>query len=113
MFMENPSAVANAVLGGWSLSSILTLQTGPFLTPIFSGGDPSGTNAPRRGTQRPDRVGAADGGISNPTRVQGRGRTAFGCPRRVAGSPPLFHYTVGCAPRPTPPPNAPLVTAST
>src|SRR5262249_29440399 len=48
--------IADAVVGGWRLSSILLLQTGPFLTPTFSGGDPSGTNAIGRGTQRPDGV---------------------------------------------------------
>ena len=53
--------VEDAFLGGWSINSILTLQTGPFLTPSYSGGnDPSGTNAPSRpGAQRPDRLPAS------------------------------------------------------
>jgi hypothetical protein len=53
--------VEDAFLGGWSINSILTLQTGPFLTPEYLGGnDPSGTNAPSRpGVQRPDRLPAS------------------------------------------------------
>ena len=56
---------ADAIVGGWTISSIVTLQSGPYLTPTMSGGDPSGTNAPNRGTQRPDRIG--EGSVSNPT----------------------------------------------
>ena len=49
----------NGTLGGWRLSNIFLWQTGPFLTPYFSGGDPSGTGS---GTtfhrdQYPDKVG--------------------------------------------------------
>lgn len=63
----NVSPILNGLVGNWETSGILLLQTGPFLTPSFSGGtDPSGTNANRRGTrQRPDRV--CDGSVSNPT----------------------------------------------
>ncbi len=57
-FASNMNRVEDALLGGWSISSILTVQTGPYLTPYYAGGnDPSGTNAPSRpGTQRPDRL---------------------------------------------------------
>ncbi len=43
-FFNHMPRVANAVLGGWRLSSTLTLQTGQFFTPSFSGFDPSNTS---------------------------------------------------------------------
>ena len=51
--------VADLIVGGWRLSSILTLQTGPFETPYFPSGegDPSGTGSGSSGN-----LGA--GGIS-------------------------------------------------
>ncbi|HKY20364.1 MAG TPA: carboxypeptidase-like regulatory domain-containing protein [Vicinamibacterales bacterium] len=58
----------DAVVGGWDVAGVLLIQSGPFLTPLFSNGDPSGTGTTVRGftaTQRPDAVG--DGNISNPT----------------------------------------------
>ena len=52
-FGSSMSRAADAVLGGWRLSSVVTLQTGQFFTPSFDGFDPSNTN-----TQggRPDRI---------------------------------------------------------
>lgn len=85
-FLADPNRFTELVLGGWQISSILTLQTGPFLTPTFSGGDPSGTNAPSRGSQRPDRLGAANGTLDNPTRDAWVDRSAFVCPGRAPGS---------------------------
>jgi len=53
--------VLNGIIGGWRTSNIITLETGPFLTPYYSGSaDPSGTGAPgREGAQRPDRLPAS------------------------------------------------------
>ena len=93
-FMSKTNAVADALLGGWSLSSILTLQTGPYLTPVMSGGDPSGTNAPNRGTQRPDRI--ADGTLSNPTADLWLDRNAFVCPGTAGAN--QFNCSVGVVP---------------
>jgi hypothetical protein len=42
--------------GNWAVSAIVLLQTGPFLTPTFSGADPSNT---RTTGGRPDRIGNA------------------------------------------------------
>src|SRR5262249_18233508 len=56
-FGSGISRMADALIGGWQTAGIVTLQTGPFLTPFFSGSDPSGTGANVRGvigTQRPD-----------------------------------------------------------
>jgi hypothetical protein len=96
--MSNANRFADAVLGGWSMSSLMIIQTGPFLTPTFSGGDPSGTNAPRRGTQRPDRVGAATGELAEPDRTRWLDRSAFVCPGRVPGAADQFNCSVGVLP---------------
>jgi hypothetical protein len=85
----------DAIAGGWSISSIVTLQSGPYLTPTMSGGDPSGTNAPNRGTQRPDRIG--DGSLANPTAAMWLDRNAFLCPGRFPGTTP-FNCSVGVVP---------------
>jgi hypothetical protein len=97
-FMANANAFADAVLGGWSFSSILITQSGPYLTPTMSVGDPSGTNATRRGTQRPDRVGVANGSVSNPSRNGWVDRSAFVAPGRVPGAPNQFDFNVGARP---------------
>ncbi len=60
--------VLDALIGGWDATGVLLLQSGPFLTPSFSNGDPSGTGTTVRGftaTQRPDAIG--DGNLSSPT----------------------------------------------
>ena len=97
-FMAQSNAFADAALGGWSLSSLIILQSGPFMTPVVSIGDPSGSNATRRGTQRPDRVGVADGGVAAPNRVQWLDRNAFFCPGRAAGAANQFDCNVGVRP---------------
>jgi hypothetical protein len=68
----------DALIGGWDVTGITLFQSGPFLTPSFSNGDPSGTGTTTRGftaTQRPDRVG--DGHLENPTADAYFDRTAF------------------------------------
>jgi outer membrane receptor protein involved in Fe transport len=97
-FLSGSNRFAEALFGGWQLSSILTLQSGPFLTPTFSGGDPSGTNAASRGAQRPDRVGAANGSVSDATRDAWLDRSAFVCPGRVPGSATQYSCSVGVTP---------------
>ncbi|MFN7937867.1 MAG: TonB-dependent receptor [Bryobacteraceae bacterium] len=97
-FMASAHPVADAVFGGWSMSSLIILQSGPFLTPTVSIGDPSATNATRRGTQRPDRVGAADGSVSNPDRTRWLDRAAFVCPGRAPGAANQFDCNVGVRP---------------
>jgi hypothetical protein len=53
---SNMNRVLDAFIGGWQSSNIVIWQSGPFLTPRYTGSnDPSGTDAPdRQGTQRPD-----------------------------------------------------------
>ncbi|MEP7364940.1 MAG: TonB-dependent receptor [Acidobacteriota bacterium] len=96
-FLSGSNRAADLVLGGWQIASILTLQSGPYLTPTFSGGDPSGSNAPSRGSQRPDRLGAANGSVSNPTADRWADRNAFVCPGRGTDSL-QFDCRVGSTP---------------
>jgi hypothetical protein len=35
--------VVDGLVGGWQRSTIFLVQSGPFVTPYFDGGDPSGT----------------------------------------------------------------------
>jgi hypothetical protein len=59
-YLSSGSGLSNAVVGGWSVAGILLAESGPYLTPTFSGTDPSGTGVLVRGvtsTQRPDCVG--------------------------------------------------------
>ena len=61
-------ALLNALVGGWDVTGIGLLQSGLFLTPLFTNADPSGTGTTVRGfnaTQRPDCIG--DGLVSDPT----------------------------------------------
>ena len=101
-FLAGANRAVDAVFGGWQVSTILTLQSGPYLTPTFSGGDPSGTNAPSRGTQRPDRIG--EGSVANPTRDMWLDRNAFLCPGRAAGTTTQFNCAVGTVPGSSPAP---------
>jgi Carboxypeptidase regulatory-like domain/TonB dependent receptor len=67
-FGKDIGRALDALVGGWDVTGITLLQSGPFLTPSFANGDPSGTGTTVRGftaTQRPDCVG--DGTLDNPT----------------------------------------------
>lgn len=91
-FMNQAHPLLQGLAGGWRLSTILLLQTGPYLTATFSGGDPSGTNASVRGTQRPDAVGSPN--LSDPTADRFWNRAAFVCPGRVPGAADQFNCNV-------------------
>ncbi len=91
-FASGASPVTNAIVGGWHLSSIVLLQTGPFLTATMSGGDPSGTNAPARSSQRPDAT--KSGNLSDPTADRWWDKDAFFCPGRQAGATDRFSCNV-------------------
>jgi hypothetical protein len=95
-FGRDMNKVVDAVVGGWQLSSILLLQSGPYMTPTFSGGDPSGTGSGLAKTQRPDRI--ADGNLENATRDMWLDRNAFLCPGRTPGSATQFNCAVGINP---------------
>jgi hypothetical protein len=44
-FAGGSNRLVDALIGGWRLSNILVLQTGPFLSPYFNNIDPSGTGS--------------------------------------------------------------------
>jgi hypothetical protein len=74
------------VAGGWDVAGVALLQSGPFLTPSFTSGDPSGTGANVRGftsTTRPDQTG--DGNLADPTVNRFFDRTAFVIPANNIG----------------------------
>jgi hypothetical protein len=76
----------DVLVGGWDLTGITLLQSGPFLTPFFSNADPSGTGANVRGftaTQRPDQL--SDGHVDNPTVGAYFNRAAFAVPGNNIG----------------------------
>jgi len=96
MIGSGMSRAADLIVGGWRLSSILTLQTGPYETPYFPSGqgDPSGTGSGLNGSYG-DGTGSFDGGHRNqhPDQVSGvsvnphgknrfnwTNSTAFACP---------------------------------
>lgn len=60
-FARSSNRVVDAVIGGWQASNIVELHSGPFLSPYFSGGDPSGTGIGVYGgrNQYPDHIGSA------------------------------------------------------
>jgi hypothetical protein len=84
--------VADYIVGGWRVSSTVLVQTGPYLTATFSGGDPSGTNAPARGSMRPDAL--SDGNLDNPTASMYFNKSSFVCPGRIAGASDQFNCNV-------------------
>ncbi len=77
---------ADILIGGWDVTGVTLFQSGPFLTPSFSNGDPSGTGTTVRGftaTQRPDQVG--DGNLDNATPDAYFDRNAFARPANNIG----------------------------
>jgi len=86
MFGSKMNRFADAIVGGWQLSSIFLWQSGPYLTPYFDGGDPSGTGSGIIGRdQAPDVVGTP--GLSNPNRNQWFNTSAFVCPATPGWTP--------------------------
>jgi hypothetical protein len=82
--LGNTDGVLNGFVGGWRLSTIFLLQSGPFLTAWIPGDSSgTGTQASRTGGQRPDTVG--DANISHPTPDHWWNRNMFACPGGVAG----------------------------
>jgi hypothetical protein len=44
MFADRSSAFVNAIIGGWEWAGLITLESGPFLTPYQTANDSAGTN---------------------------------------------------------------------
>jgi len=78
-FGSNWNRATDALIGGWQVSSIFIIQTGPYLTPYFSGGDPSGTGSGVIGRkQAPDIIGNPNSGTH--TASSWFNAAAFTCP---------------------------------
>ena len=83
-YLSGMNRLADALAGGWQLSTIFLVQTGPYETPYFNGGDPSGTGSGTYRSQRPDRIG--NGTPSNQNRGNWIDRGAFVCPGQTIGA---------------------------
>lgn len=91
-FGSSMSRLTNLIAGGWQLSGILTLQTGPYETPYFPSGqgDPSGTGSgldstaagwdPGHAAQHPDQVPVVSIRPRNRGRLHWINPGAFTCP---------------------------------
>ena len=98
-FGNTMNRAADLVVGGWRLTSIFTVQSGPFETPNFPGGegDPSGTGSglnnglanfslPGR-SQHADKVSGVSTSPSNKSRFKWWNAAAFACPGDSAWTP--------------------------
>ncbi|HVP48172.1 MAG TPA: TonB-dependent receptor [Bryobacteraceae bacterium] len=88
-FMGKVSRAGDLFVGGWSVTGVTLLQTGPWQTPYFptSLSDPSGTNPSQRSVkqQRPDCVAGQTGYLSNPTTAVYYNVNAFTVPGNDIG----------------------------
>ncbi len=66
-FLSNPNRVVGAILGGWTVSGIITYRTGLPFTPTLSGLDELNLSG-LTGQNRPDRI--CSGNLPNPTASQ-------------------------------------------
>jgi hypothetical protein len=82
-FLSNMRRGADALLGGWQISGVYTWSSGQFLTPLWSGSDPTGTvftatRTPALVTIRPNHL--RDANLDNPTPQRWFDVSAFGPP---------------------------------
>jgi hypothetical protein len=100
-FGSNMNRFADAVVGGWQLGSIFLWQSGPYETPYFTGGDPSGTGSGVIGRdQAPDLIGNPN--LSNPNRNDWFNLNSFTCPA-TPGWQPGSACLIGSGPGYAPP----------
>jgi Carboxypeptidase regulatory-like domain len=100
-FLSHANRLVDGLLGGWGLSHIFLIQSGPYETPYFGTGDPSGTGSGNFATQRPDRI--KSGSLQHPNANQWIDPTAFVCPG-VPGWTGGQPCTIGVNPGSDPPP---------
>jgi len=91
-FGNTDNKILNGVIGGWQTNNVFRLHSGPWLSPTFGTGDPSGTGAGPDGlAQHPDRVGPA-----NPTQKNSSQwflASGFACPTPSAEPLPITSCT--------------------
>jgi hypothetical protein len=90
--LGNANGVLNGIVGGWRLSTILLVQTGPFDTPFIKF-DSSG-NAVNNGFNRPDLAGNPNN--FHHTRTLWWNPNVFACPGGVPGQD-LVNNTLNCS----------------
>jgi hypothetical protein len=83
LFLSGVNRVVEGLLGGWQLGVICNAETGFFLTPAWTGPDPTGTRyttskTPPNVTLRPNQL--RDANLSNPTPSRWFDPTAFAPP---------------------------------
>jgi hypothetical protein len=83
--LSSSHPIVDGIAGGWQVSAICLVQSGPFLTPFYSGIDPSGTGSGLIIPQHPDLVDNPR--RSDRTRDQWFDTTAFVCPGQTARTP--------------------------
>ena len=96
--------VVNGIIGGWRILGVAKFETGQYLTPFYTGVDPTGST-PGTGPMLPDRIG--DGNLPRATRASNApdrpffDTAALICPGggTIKGQPNLL--TAGC-PQSTP-----------
>lgn len=84
-FLSNAGRVLNAVLGGWDVSGIYSYYSGQFLTPLWTGPDPTGTAYTASATRpivtiRPDHLRDANLPADQQSLNGWFDATAFGAP---------------------------------
>lgn len=85
-FGRNIGRALDLLVGGWDVTGVILGQSGPQLTPFFTGGDPAGIGANVRGftsTTRPDQIG--DPALDNPAAERYWDRAAFVVPANNIG----------------------------
>ena len=113
-FGGDMSRYADLLIGGWRVSNILLVETGPFESPYYDSGqgDPSGTGSGLNGAtnfdgghrnQHPDRIQGVSVVPRNRTRGMYLNPAAFGCPG-YAGWMPGTPCTTGSGSGPVPNP---------
>jgi hypothetical protein len=86
MLLGSMNPVVDKVVGGWQLSSVMTFQTGPFLTVVAPGADPEGNNFPNlEGPGRADRVTGVSLYPATQTTAQWINPAAFAIPANNIG----------------------------
>jgi len=89
-FGGSVSRAANLFVGGWAVTGVTLVHSGPWLTPFFptSTSDPSGTNPSQRsvGSLRPDCISGKTGYSPNPTTAAYFDAGAFAIPTANRGS---------------------------
>jgi hypothetical protein len=81
--LSHANRLVDGLLGGWRLSGIFLVQSGPYETPYFFGGDPSGTGSGTITAQHPDRV--KNGSLPHPSADQWTTRRRLSVPASPVG----------------------------